>query len=216
MIRKLCNLLFSALVAVYAISMIYTINRNTANEHPTSSIAMVLDGRGHGTGFFLEDDLLLTNAHVVGSAETVTIQLHTTELVEGEVVGVDHDRDLALVRVSMSVGTVNVLDIGKLKHGQEIRTIGFGGNTWYSEIEGKVSYYFPYIIPDSTENVLYVRASLAVIPGHSGSPVFNSKGNVIGIISRGGNGDALFIPSDSIIEFYENYKIFLNNIRRGN
>lgn len=178
-------------------------------EHENNNIAMIMNGRGHGTGFFIRHNILVTNAHVVGDKDRVKVQLVNNAIIDGEVVGVDKLHDLAFVKVAFSKSKVTVLDTEHLRRGDVVSTIGFGRSTWYSARFGKVLYHYLLDIPQYGIKATYVRASLGVLPGHSGSPVFNSEGKVVGIISLGGGGEAMFVPAHYIKAFEKQYLTFL-------
>lgn len=186
--------------------------RENHMEHPNSNIAMIMSGSGHGTGFFISSNILATNAHVVGNKTEVTVQLSDNSLISGNVVAKDKLHDLAFIKVGISKGDVLALDLTHLKRGDSVMTIGFGKNTWYSARYGKVLYHYLLNIPRIGVNAMYVRANLGVMPGHSGSPVFNSEGKVVGIISLGGGGESMFIPAHYIDTFYKQYLTFLQKM----
>jgi len=182
-------------------------------EHENSNIAMIMNGRGHGTGFFIAHNLLVTNAHVVGDKTEVKVQLVNNAVVDGQVVGVDKEHDLALVKLGFSKGEILVMDLATLKRGDKVYTIGFGKGTWYSARYGRVLYHYLVDIPHYGIRSMYVRAQLATMPGHSGSPVFNSEGKVVGIISLGGGGETMFIPASYIVDLHKKYLQFLEKLR---
>lgn len=182
-------------------------------EHENAHIAMIMNGKGHGTGFFIRHNILVTNAHVVKGTDKVKVQLVNNAIVDGDVVAVDNQHDLALVKVAFSKQSVTVLNTKHLKRGDSVFTIGFGKSTWYSARYGKVLYHYLLDIPHYGIKATYVRASLGVLPGHSGSPVFGSEGKVVGIISLGGGGEAMFIPAHYIVTLEKQYLTFLKKLR---
>lgn len=147
-------------------------------------------GRGSGTGFFINDKGdLITNAHVVNQASAVYVQIPSQgkEQFEAEILCFNPDRDLALLRlkpadverVKRSLGKIKYLSFGDsdlVKRGSEVITLGFPlGQGGLKSTTGIVSGR------ESVGGRQYIQIDAPINPGNSGGPCLNSKGEVIGI-----------------------------------
>ena len=137
-----------------------------------------------GSGFIISaDGYILTNAHVVDSAEEVTVRLTDKREFKAKVIGADRRTDIALIRIDASgLPTVQFGDPGRLKVGEWVVAIGspFGfDNTVTAGIVSAKGRSLPQ------ENfVPFIQTDVAVNPGNSGGPLFNLRGEVVGINSQ--------------------------------
>lgn len=156
--------------------------------------------RGAGSGFIIDGSgYILTNAHVVDNATTVTVRLIDNREYQAEVVGIDERTDVALVKIdakNLPVATIG--DSDAVKVGDWVLAIGSPFGFSHTATKGIVS-ALGRSLPEGTY-VPFIQTDAAVNPGNSGGPLFNSKGEVIGvnsqIYSRSGafNGLAFAIP----------------------
>ena len=140
--------------------------------------------RGTGSGFIISSDgLILTNAHVVEGADEMHIRLTDNREFTGKVLGLDKKTDIAVVKIDAK--DLPVLKIGSsdsLKVGEWVAAIGspFGlHNTVTAGIVSAKSRQLP-----SDQYVPFIQTDVAVNPGNSGGPLFNMKGEVVGINSQ--------------------------------
>jgi serine protease Do len=137
-----------------------------------------------GSGFIMSaDGYILTNAHVIDSAEEVTVRLTDKREFKAKVIGADRRTDVALIKIDAAgLPTVRFGDAGKLKVGEWVVAIGspFGfDNTVTAGIVSAKGRSLPQ------ENfVPFIQTDVAVNPGNSGGPLFNLKGEVVGINSQ--------------------------------
>ena len=137
-----------------------------------------------GSGFIISNDgYILTNAHVVDSAEEVTVRLTDKREFKAKVIGADRRTDVALIKIEAgNLPTVRFGDPDKLKVGEWVVAIGspFGfDNTVTAGIVSAKGRSLPQ------ENfVPFIQTDVAVNPGNSGGPLFNMKGEVVGINSQ--------------------------------
>lgn len=139
---------------------------------------------GQGSGFIISaDGLILTNAHVVGKDSEITVKLTDRREFSATVVGIDEVSDVAVLRiVAQDLPAVKIGDPDKLKVGEWVIAIGspFGfENTVTSGIVSGKS----RSLPDG-RYVPFIQTDVAVNPGNSGGPLFNMRGEVIGINSQ--------------------------------
>ena len=137
-----------------------------------------------GSGFIISPDgYILTNAHVVDSADAITVRLTDKREFKAKVIGADRRTDVALIKIdSAGLPTVRFGDPGKLKVGEWVVAIGspFGfDNTVTAGIVSAKGRSLP------DENfVPFIQTDVAVNPGNSGGPLFNLHGEVVGINSQ--------------------------------
>ncbi|MEM9164977.1 MAG: HhoA/HhoB/HtrA family serine endopeptidase [Cyanobacteria bacterium P01_F01_bin.4] len=157
--------------------------------------------RGTGSGFITDaDGIILTNAHVVEGADTVTVTLKDGRELRGEVLGQDSLTDVAVVRVEASgLPTVPMGDSDALKPGEWAIAIGnpLGlDNTVTAGIISATGRTSAQIrVPD--KRVQFIQTDAAINPGNSGGPLLNERGEVIGMntaIIGGAQGLGFAIP----------------------
>jgi serine protease Do len=158
--------------------------------------------RGVGSGFIVQaDGVILTNAHVVEGVPEVTVRLTDRREFKGKVLGADKATDIAVVKIdAKNLTAVRLGDPAKIRVGEWVLAIGspYGfENTVTAGIVSGTS----RSLPDGTY-VPFIQTDAAVNPGNSGGPLFNLKGEVIGINSQiysqtgGYQGIAFAIPVD--------------------
>ena len=157
--------------------------------------------RGTGSGFIVSSDgLILTNAHVVDGADTVTVTLKDGRTIEGRVMGKDNLTDMAVVKIEGSdLPTVEFGDSEALQIGEWAIAIGnpLGlDNTVTTGIISATGRNSAQIgVGD--KRIDFIQTDAAINPGNSGGPLLNAKGQVIGIntaILRNAQGLGFAIP----------------------
>lgn len=154
--------------------------------------------RSLGSGFIVSPDgYILTNNHVVEKADEVTVTLLDKEEFKAKVVGTDPKTDIALIKIDAKkkFTYVELGDSDKLDVGEWVVAIGnpFGlGHTVTAGIvsaKGRIIGSGPY---DD-----FIQTDASINPGNSGGPLFNLKGEVVGIntaIVQGGQGIGFATP----------------------
>jgi serine protease Do len=154
--------------------------------------------RSLGSGFIVSSDgYILTNNHVVEKADEVTVTLLDKEEFKAKVVGTDPKIDIALIKIDAKKKLIYVTlgDSDKLEVGEWVVAIGnpFGlGHTVTAGIvsaKGRIIGSGPY---DD-----FIQTDASINPGNSGGPLFNLKGEVVGIntaIVQGGQGIGFATP----------------------
>lgn len=137
-----------------------------------------------GSGFIISaDGYILTNAHVVQAAEEITVKLNDKREFKAKVIGSDRRTDIALIKIEAAgLPSVTFGNPNRLKVGEWVVAIGspFGfENTVTAGIVSAKGRSLPQ------ENyVPFIQTDVAVNPGNSGGPLFNLKGEVVGINSQ--------------------------------
>ena len=157
-------------------------------------------GASQGSGVFIDErGHILTNNHVVADATEVEVVLSSREHVSAEVVGVDPDTDLAVLRVDPAdVAQLVVAPLGQtgvMRPGEWVIAIGSPLGFQGSVTVGVVSALGRSLAIDSTTRLDDLLQTDAVInPGNSGGPLLNLQGEVVGIntaIIRGQQADGI-------------------------
>ncbi len=158
--------------------------------------------RGQGSGFIVSaDGIILTNAHVVRDAKEVTVKLTDRREYRAKVLGADPKTDVAVLRIDAK--NLPVVTLGKvtdLKVGEWVLAIGSPFGFENTVTAGVVSAKGRSLPDDSA--VPFIQTDVAVNPGNSGGPLFNTRGEVVGINSQiysrsgGYQGVSFAIPID--------------------
>jgi serine protease Do len=145
------------------------------------AVVTITSGLTHGSGVFITPDgYILTAAHVVSGVDKVVVVLESGKKIEGKVLRINLRSDCALVKVDGKNYSRLHIDFNKSSIGSEVYIIGtpLEKNLSYSVSKGIISGY-----RSSNSNNL-IQTDAAVNPGNSGGPLLNSKGYLIGIVSK--------------------------------
>ncbi|MAM71888.1 MAG: serine peptidase [Gammaproteobacteria bacterium] len=150
---------------------------------------MAANNQNAGSGFvFSSDGYVLTNAHVVENANSISIQLHDGRLYDAEVIGIDAGSDIALLKIpARDLVPAQLADNTRsLKVGQTVLGIGSPYSFEYSVTSGIISYLGRRLRngAQEEETAAYIQTDMLINPGNSGGPIVNGEGDVIGMSSR--------------------------------
>ena len=158
--------------------------------------------RGAGSGFIVDSSgIILTNAHVVKDANEVTVKLTDRREFRAKVLGSDAKTDVAVLKIDAKDLPVVKLGSAKdLRPGEWVLAIGSPFGFENTVTAGVVSAK-GRSLPDGG-GVSFIQSDVAVNPGNSGGPLFNDRGEVVGINSQiysrsgGYQGVSFAIPID--------------------
>jgi len=142
-------------------------------------------GGGFGSGFIISDDgYILTNAHVVDNATEIRVGLDNRREYEAELVGSDPTTDVALLKITAGreLPIVRIGDSDTLSVGEWVLAIGSPFGFEATATQGIVSALSRSLPSDNY--VPFIQTDVAVNPGNSGGPLFNTDGEVVGINSQ--------------------------------
>ena len=137
-----------------------------------------------GSGFIIsEDGYILTNNHVIENADEVIVRLSDRRELVAELIGSDPSSDLALLKINAKgLPVVKIGNSDTLKVGEWVLAIGSPFGFDHSVTAGIVSAK-GRSLPKETY-VPFIQTDVAINPGNSGGPLFNLRGEVVGINSQ--------------------------------
>lgn len=145
----------------------------------------VVPSRGVGSGFIVSPDgYIVTNAHVVDGAKTVTVKLTDRREFTAKVIGADKRTDIALIKIDAKkpLPALDLSSPAPVKQGEWVIAIGspFGfENSVTAGIVSGVHRALP-----GGQMTPFIQTDVAVNPGNSGGPLLNAAGQVVGVNSQ--------------------------------
>ena len=169
-------------------------------------------GTSTGSGFIIsEDGYVLTNHHVIEGAQSVTVVSHSGEQYEATIVGSDSTNDVALLKLNATgLPAVTLGSSDALIVGDQVAAIGNPlGELTSTMTVGYISGKERAVTTDGT-TINMIQTDAAINSGNSGGPLFNMKGEVIGITTAKYSGQSssgasiegigFAIPIDDVME----------------
>jgi len=168
----------------------------------SQGVVTVFAGNGHGSGFVLSDDLIMTNHHVVGESNNVTVKFNNGMQVVGKVVASNSGRDVAVVKVSAKLPKYFKLAKVRPAVGSDVYALGspLDEKLHSSITRGIVSGF------RDENNKTLIQSDVNIRPGNSGGPLIDKNGQVVGIAVSGlvinnvSQGINFFIPIDDALK----------------
>lgn len=181
---------------------------------------MAYESQSSGTGIIIGQTdtelLIVTNNHVVNSAQVLSVGFADETACEAKVKGTDRDRDLAVIAVKMediskeTREKIRVIELGRsseLQVGEQVIAIGNALGYGQSVTTGIVSALNRQVTVDDSTNTL-IQTDAAINPGNSGGALLNRKGQLVGINSAkysdtSVEGMGYAIPVDDVVGIIE-------------
>jgi serine protease Do len=192
---------FSRIVSTYGAAVVHigASHAPSRDENGQSSGG----GEALGSGFIIsQDGYVLTNNHVVEGADRVTVKLTDGRELRAQVIGTDKTSDVAVLKIDASnLPTVKIGNPADSKVGEWVVAIGSPYGFDSTVTSGIISAKARTFSDDSP--IPFIQTDVPVNPGNSGGPLFNLKGEVIGINSMiysrtgGFQGLSFAIPIDA-------------------
>ena len=161
--------------------------------------------QGVGSGFIIDSDgTILTNYHVVGEAEKISVTLSDGKRYDAKVIGKDQKTDIAVIKIDAGreLSAVSLGDSDRLEVGEWVVAIGNPFGLDHTVTSGIVSAKGRQIGAGPYDN--FIQTDASINPGNSGGPLINLRGEVVGINTAifsqtGGNiGIGFAIPTNSV------------------
>ena len=176
---------------------------------PPGGMQQAPENRSLGSGFIISaDGYVMTNAHVIDGADEVNVKLLDKREFRARVIGADKRTDVALLKIDAnSLPVVRLGDSSQLKPGEWVVAIGNPFGFEHSVTAGIVSAKGRALPQENY--VPFIQTDVAINPGNSGGPLFNLRGEVVGInsqiFSRSGGfmGISFAIPIDLAMDIQQ-------------
>jgi len=160
-------------------------------------VALVRSDLGHGTGFLAAPGLVVTNSHVVTDGPVEKLKVFFPSGGEAgktplpvDLVYEDPKRDLAILKISSSASPLKVAEKYDLKGGETVVVIGSPAASAGEDVTLENAVTVGRMSTQTTLNGLaFYQINATINPGNSGGPLFDSHGQVIGVITRKAVGD---------------------------
>ena len=214
-----------------AVVEVFTTSYTTGDGVVPRSADLVWTQRASGSGVIVDPaGYIITNAHVVRGAQRVRVELPPAvsgqsilasrgRVVSAEVVGLDLETDLAVLKVAeQKLAAIAFGDSDDLKAGQLVMALGSPLGLHHTVSVGVVSAVARQLEPESP--MIYVQTDASINPGSSGGPLVDLRGRLVGIntliASRAGGDEGLAFaaPSNIVRTVYEQIRKS-GRVRRG-
>lgn len=202
---------------------------------PSEGAGLLAKQRGTGSGVILDaDGYIITNAHVIAGARKVQVVIpytadelaarssilkDTGRIVGGQVIGVDRETDLAVIKVQeKGLSALTLADSDDLRQGQIVLAFGSPFGLENSVSMGVVSSVARQLAPEHP--VVYIQTDASINPGNSGGPLVNAAGEMVGIntmiftLSGGSEGIGFSVPSNIVRNVFQQIRAG-GRVRRG-
>lgn len=195
----------------------------------SESVVLIRTPTGLGSGFIIHPDgYVVTNNHVIAGENDVNVtvfegsgkEMRKMQYDKVRIVAASPENDLALLKIegapAGSFKSVPLADFETLKQGAQVFAVGSPLGLERSVSAGIVS-----LRNRLSDGRLYIQTTTAINPGNSGGPLFNLKGEVVGVnnmklVNMGVEGLGFAIPADTLKMFLKNRDAFAFDPRNPN
>jgi len=147
------------------------------------AVVAIETSTGRGSGFFVQKDTIVTNAHVAGNDTSVRIRRSTGTIINARVERVATDLDLAVLKLSIPIADQATVELGQVtavRAGEDVVAIGSPLGVFQNSVtRGIVS------AVRASGSLTLIQTDAAINPGNSGGPLMDRRGVVIGINTMG-------------------------------
>ena len=192
----------------------------TVEVEDVDDYGRTVSGLSSGTGFFISSDgYVITNHHVIEGGTKVTVTTHNDEEYPAEIVGFEANNDLAVLKVEgENLPCVTIGSSSDLMVGDQVVAIGNVLSTFTSSLTVGYVSGVDRVVDTQGVAMNMIQTDVAINSGNSGGPLFNMKGEVVGITTAKFSGQStsgvsiegigFAIPIDDVTGMVEDLKNF--------
>lgn len=171
-------------------------------EEKYEAVFVIRSGNSLGSGFSLGENCVVTNAHVIGDINNVTVSCYDGTQYEAYVLGKDDAKDIAVLLIEgVKLPVLEVATEENIKTGGDVWAIGTPKSLDYTLTKGVISAKERQMSGDT-----YVQHDAPINEGNSGGPLLNDGGQVVGMNTMKlteAEGIGLAIPISRICRYVE-------------
>lgn len=174
-------------------------------ERVWQSLVQIRNGVGAGAGtIWHPDGLIITNAHVLG-AHGLSVILRDGRVLPARILAADRSQDVAALAVDASeLPTITLGDSRRLKPGQWVTAVGHPWGVTGAATAGIVTGSGVALLEAPRLGREWIATDLHLRPGHSGGPLVDSEGRLVGINTiMAGPNVGLAVPAHVIVRFLQ-------------
>ena len=178
----------SRFFVLYFVLLFFVTSCTTTNQvnNSSSPLEIKTGDSATGTGFmFSSSDYVITSYHVVHGSKSISVRLNNGEQIDASIAVKDTNNDIAILKLSKSpTSRQNIITLGdstSVKTGDRVFTYGFPLVDLLGHQEPRYSEGFVNSLSGISNDPRLFQVSIPIQPGNSGGPVFNEKGELIGI-----------------------------------
>ena len=178
----------SRFFVLFIVLLFFVTSCTTTNQlnNSSSPLEIKTGDNATGTGFmFSSSDYVITSYHVVHGSKSISVRLTNGERIDATIAVKDTNNDIAILKLSKSpTSRQNIITLGdstSVKTGDRVFTYGFPLVDLLGHQEPRYSEGFVNSLSGMSNDPRLFQVSIPIQPGNSGGPVFNEKGELIGI-----------------------------------
>ena len=192
----------------------------TVKVEDVDNYGRAVSGFSSGTGFFISDDgYVITNHHVIEGGTEVTVTTHDEQEYSAQIVGYEANNDLALLKVEgENLPYATIGSSSDLLVGDQVVAIGNVLSTFASSLTVGYVSGVDRVVDTQGVAMNMIQTDVAINSGNSGGPLFNMRGEVVGITTAKFSGQSssgvsiegigFAIPIDDVTGMVEDLKNF--------
>lgn len=180
----------------------------TTNRQLRQSVVRVVGTWSEGSGFFVSENSVLTNFHVIDGEPSPKVILSNGKFYTPNKITAYKEADLALLYFPEKIGRGRMLNIMRPLQMRENEPVIAAGYAWGTELAGEVTIikgFFNGVRQPKDDPVEYLQSNMSLVHGMSGGPLVDRCGEVVGVNTLATSGLSLFITSDSVIHLWPQF-----------